>query len=169
MAASSMLRPTTEPVTRRSWTVREHCGWIRGSRALPPSVCTQGSSGGLPDTSPEIGVVGTAMSRDYGPNRAIKQIGSKIVDPVGASALDSHRAPSLAIVRVEASRGNARGRDLSRIRADCRGAGCVGGGVSSRPDARWAHRLARADAGELTLPWRFGPDRHEKGPAGRRQ
>jgi hypothetical protein len=28
----------------------------------------------LPDTSPGIGVVGTAMWRDYGPNRAIKQV-----------------------------------------------------------------------------------------------
>ena len=39
---------------------------------------------------------------------------------------------------------------MSRLRADCRGAGYVGDGVSSRPEARWAHRLARTDAGEAT-------------------
>ena len=49
---------------------------------------------------------------------------------------------------------------MSRHRADCRGAGCVGDGVSSRPEARWAHRLARTDAGEATpLAVRAGSSR----------
>ena len=45
IAASSIGRPTTDPVTRRNCTASEHCGWMTECSAVgAPTVAEEGSS-----------------------------------------------------------------------------------------------------------------------------